>query len=89
MALGALPSGILRLIVWQGMRLVLIGVGVGIVGSFALTHVISSLLYNVSPTDPLTFALVTVILAFVGVFACALPALRAMRVNPNVALRHE
>jgi putative ABC transport system permease protein len=89
MALGALPARILQLIVWQGMRLVLVGVGVGIVGSFVLTRVISSLLYNVSPTDPLTFASVTAILVIVGIFACALPALRAMRVNPTVALRHE
>jgi putative ABC transport system permease protein len=89
MALGALPARILQLIVWQGMRFVLVGVGVGIVGSFVLTRVISSLLYNVSPTDPLTFASVAAILVVAGILACALPALRAMRVNPTEALRHE
>ncbi|MGH9701994.1 MAG: FtsX-like permease family protein, partial [Candidatus Acidiferrales bacterium] len=89
MALGAQRSDVLKLILGQGLRLALAGVGIGLVGSLGLTRVIASLLYGVSATNPATFAAVAAMLAFVALLACYLPARRAMRVDPIVALRYE
>ena len=89
MALGAERADVLALILGQGLKLVLIGVGVGIAGALALTRFLSSLLYDVRPTDPLTFAVVSILLVLIGLLACYLPARRAMRVDPMVALRYE
>jgi predicted permease len=89
MALGALPRQVLNLIVWQGMRLVLIGTALGILASVALTQFISSLLFGVQSTDPLTFLCVAFLLACAALAACYAPARRAMRVDPMVALRYE
>jgi len=89
MALGALPRQILALIVWQGMRLVLIGTVLGILASIALTRLMSTLLYGVEPTDPLTFACVAILLAGAALAACYAPARRAMRLDPMTALRYE
>jgi putative ABC transport system permease protein len=89
MALGAQKKDVLRLIMGHGMRLTLSGIFVGLVGAFLLTRVMSSLLYSVSSTDPLTFAVVSVLLASVALLACYIPAYRAMKVDPTIALRYE
>jgi putative ABC transport system permease protein len=89
LALGARPAGMLRLVVGEGMRLVLTGLAIGAVASLALTRLMQSLLYGVKPTDPMTFGAVAVLLAAAGALACYLPARRAMQVDPSTALRVE
>ncbi len=89
MALGARAGDVLQLIVRQGMLLVLIGLAVGAAGALALTRVMRSLLFDVQPADPLTFASVSVLLAAVAFAASYIPARRATRVDPMVALRYE
>lgn len=86
MALGAQKSDILRLVVSQGMTVTLIGVVAGLAGAFALTRVISNLLFAVGPSDPVTFVAIPLLLIFVSLIACYLPARRAARLNPTVAL---
>jgi putative ABC transport system permease protein len=88
-ALGAGGRDVSRMIVGQGLRTILAGVAVGIAGALALTRSVASLLYGVTPTDPLTFAGVTVLLVGAGLLACYVPARRAARVDPVVALRDE
>jgi putative ABC transport system permease protein len=87
--LGATRANILRLVLGQGARVTAIGVLIGIAGSLALTRAIRSLLFGLSPADPLTFAAVAFILITVALWACYVPARRASRVDPNVALRYE
>jgi len=88
-ALGAQRRDILRLIVWQGLVLTLVGLVVGVVAAFAATRVLRALLYQVSPTDPLTFVLVAALIALVTFLASYLPARRAMGVDPLIALRSD
>jgi predicted permease len=89
MALGAQKNDVLQLVMGQGMILVLTGVGVGIVGALILTRLLSSMLYGVRSTDLITFASVAIVLTLVAMAACYIPARRATRVNPMIALRHE
>jgi putative ABC transport system permease protein len=88
-AVGASPRDILRLVLGQGLRLTLIGAGLGLVASFLVTRALASLLFGVSATDTLTFIAVPAVLALVAMLACYLPARRAMRVDPIIALRYE
>ncbi|HMD81224.1 MAG TPA: FtsX-like permease family protein, partial [Anaerolineales bacterium] len=89
MALGAGHDQVLRLFVSQGMKLILIGLVAGLLGSLMLTRVMSSLLFGVSPTDVTTFGVVAIGLLVVGLLACYMPARRATKVDPLVALRYE
>jgi ABC-type antimicrobial peptide transport system permease subunit len=88
-ALGAGRGNVLRMILSQGFRLALIGVGLGLAASFVLTRLMTGLLFGVKPSDPLTFVLVTAALLAVALAACWIPAHRATRVDPVVALRYE
>jgi putative ABC transport system permease protein len=89
MALGARTSDVLRLIVGRGMMLALIGIAVGLIAALALTRVMEGILFGVSPTDSPTFAVIALLLAGVALLACFIPARRATRVDPLVALRYE
>jgi len=89
MALGARTGQVLRMVVGQGLTIAAVGVGIGLAGALAVTRLMAGLLEGVSPSDPLTFALVALLLASVAVLASWLPARRAARVDPMIALRSE
>lgn len=89
MALGAKPAQILRTVLGEGLLLAAIGLTIGIAGAFTLTRTLASFLFGVTPTDPLTFSAVAFALAAVALIASYLPARRATRVDPMIALRYE
>jgi putative ABC transport system permease protein len=88
-ALGAKRTDVLKLAMGQGLRLVVIGVAIGLAGAFVLTRVMASLLFGVSATDPLTFVTISLVLLSVAMLASYIPSLRAMKVDPMVALRYQ
>jgi predicted permease len=89
MALGAQGVDVLRLVLGHGMKMALVGVAIGLAASVGLTRLMQTMLYGISPRDPITFGGVALVLIFVALLACCIPACRAMRVDPCVALRHE
>jgi ABC-type antimicrobial peptide transport system permease subunit len=88
-ALGAQRRNVLVMVLSHGGRLAGLGITIGLVAALAMTHLMASFLYGVQPADPATFAAVALLLGAVALLACYLPARRAMRVEPTVALRHE
>ena len=89
MALGADRLDVLKMIIGQGLRMVGVGISIGLALAFAITRVLARLLFGVSPTDPLTFVSIVALLTLIGLFACYIPARRATKVDPMVALRYE
>jgi ABC-type antimicrobial peptide transport system permease subunit len=89
MALGARRGDILRTILGEGALIVIVGLGAGLIGSALLTRFLQTLLFDIKPTDPLTFGALTILLAGVALLASFIPARRASRIDPLVALRHE
>jgi putative ABC transport system permease protein len=89
MAIGALPRDLLNLVLGQGLKLAVLGVGIGIAAALGVTRLLAGLLFGVEPSDPLTLMGVSLLLTFVALLACWVPAHRATRIAPTVALRWE
>jgi putative ABC transport system permease protein len=89
MALGADRVAVLRLVLGDGMKLASVGVGIGVVCALALTRLMAKMLYGVSPSDPATFLTIAGLLLLIAMAACYVPARRAMRVDPSIALRYD
>jgi putative ABC transport system permease protein len=89
MALGAQQSEILKMVVWRGAGLIVVGICIGVLASCGLTRFLASQIWGISATDPWTFGAVVAMVAISGLAACLLPARRAARVDPLVALRYE
>ena len=89
LALGARLSDVLRMVVVEGMKPTLVGVGIGIVAALALGRLVASLIFQVKPADPITFVGVAILLTGIALLACVIPAYRASRVDPVIALRNE
>ncbi len=89
MAMGAAPSNIFSLVVGQGLRLSVIGIGIGLIAAAGLTRLMATMLIGVRPTDPLTFIAIIVFFLAVSAIACWIPAMRASALDPTVALRDE
>jgi ABC-type antimicrobial peptide transport system permease subunit len=89
MALGGSARDVISLILQQGVRLVAVGLGIGLLAALGITRVMTRLLVGVSPSDPLTYASVALLLAAIALAACRIPARRATHVDPNIALRYE
>ena len=89
MAIGAQPGNVVLLVVGQGLKMALMGIGVGLLTALAMGRVVASLLYGVPARDPMTYCAVAVVLSLVALVACAVPARRAARIDPIIALRQE
>ncbi|MGA8706273.1 MAG: FtsX-like permease family protein, partial [Steroidobacteraceae bacterium] len=89
MALGAQRGDILKIVLGEGARMVVFGVAAGLIGSAMLTRFLQTMLFEIKPTDPITFGVLTALLVAVALLACLIPAQRATRVDPLMALRHE
>jgi putative ABC transport system permease protein len=88
-AIGARPRDVFTMILGQGMKLALVGIGIGLLLSFALTRLMATMLFGVAPTDATTFAGISVLLVSVALLACYLPGRRATKVEPTISLRYE